>query len=209
MSWSGFKSGFAIHQIGAPVQIDGQQGLGGPVDNRHSERERKILPDPVATRVLERASELEALRRAGASVAELRAAALEAGISESAFEEALGEIQRAEAASAPEVRRPTRSRLRIGAAVAALALILSGIFVTRMVAPAPPAVVEETFTLRCMPANEAASMLRPILLETGSISFSMRIPTELTISGTPEQLRQAREILAEQDVAGSPACPVR
>ena len=177
--------------------------------DRRSEREREILPDPVATRVLERASELEALRRAGASVAELRSAALEAGISESAFEEALGEIQRAEAAGAPGVRRPTRSRLRIGAAVAALALILTGVFVSRIVTPAPATVVEETFTLRCIPANEAASMLRPILVRTGTISFSMRVPTELRITGSPEQLRQTRDILAAQDVPGSAACPVR
>lgn len=179
------------------------------MDHRRSERDREILPDPVATRVLERASQLEALRRAGASVAELRNAALEAGISESAFEEALGEIQRAEAAGAPDVRRPTRSRFRIAAAVAAVVLVLTGVYLSRRVAPAPAAVVEETFTLRCIPANDAASMLRPILLESGSISFSMRIPTELTITGSPEQLRQARSILAEQDVPGSPACPVR
>jgi hypothetical protein len=76
-------------------------------------------------------------------------------------------------------------------------------------APAPPGIVEETFTLRCIPANEAASMLRPILVQSGTISFSMRIPTELKITGTPEQLRQARSILAEQDIPGSPACPVR
>ena len=179
------------------------------MDHRRSERERQILPDPIATRELERASELEALRRAGASVAELRAAALEAGISESAFEEALGEIERAEAAGAPEVRRPTRSRLRIALAVIALALLLLGFFVMRTIVPVPPGIVEETFTLRCIPANEAASMLRPILVRSGTISFSMRIPTELRITGTPEQLRQARSILAEQDVPGSPACPVR
>jgi hypothetical protein len=179
------------------------------VDHHRSEREREILSDPVASRVLARASELEALRRAGASVAELRSAALEAGISEDAFEEALGEILRAEAAGAPDIRRPTRSRLRIGAAVAALALVLTGIFVSRMVTPSPASVVEETFTLRCMPANEAASMLRPILVRTGTISFSMRIPTELKITGTPEQLQRARSILAEQDVPGSAACPVR
>ena len=183
------------------------------MDHRRSDRDREILPDPVATRVLERASELEALRRAGASVAELRSAALEAGISESAFEEALGEIQRAEAADAPDIRRATRSRVRIGAAVAAIVLIVTGIFVRERVAPAPApapaAVVEQTFTLRCIPANEAASMLRPILVQSGTISFSMRIPTELKITGSPEQLRQARSILAEQDVPGSPACPVR
>jgi hypothetical protein len=149
------------------------------------------------------------LRRAGASVAELRAAALEAGISESAFEEALGEIQRSEEAGAPEVRRPTRLRLRIALAVMALALLLLGFFVMRTIAPAPLGLVEETFTLRCMPANEAASMLRPILLRSGSIAFSMRVPTELRVLGTPEQLRQARSILAEKDVPGSPACPVR
>ena len=181
------------------------------MDHQRSERDRQILPDQVATRVLERASELEALRRAGASVAELRAAALEAGISESAFEEALGEIERADAAAVPDVRRPIRSRIRLAAAVIALALLLIGFFVMRMIAPASPGVaaVEETFTLRCMPANEAASMLRPILAQSGTIQLSMRIPTELTITGTPDQLRQARSILAERDVPGSAACPVR
>jgi hypothetical protein len=183
------------------------------VDHRRSERDRQILPDPVATRVLERASELEALRRAGASVADLRAAAVEAGISESAFEEALGEIQRAESAGAPEVRRPTRLRLGIAASVASLALLFAALFVIPRVAPAPesPAAVvnEKTFTLRCIPANEAASMLRPILVQSGTISFSMRIPTELKITGTREQLLQAEWILAERDVPGSPSCPVR
>ena len=181
------------------------------MDHRRSERDRQILPDPVATRVLERASELEALRRAGASVADLRAAAVEAGISESAFEEALGEIERAESAGAPEVRRPTRKRLRLAAAVAAFALLFTGYFVLRTVVPpeSPAAAVEQTFTLRCIPANEAASMLRPMLVQSGRISFSMRIPTELKITGTPEQLRQAESILREQDVPGSAACPVR
>jgi len=182
------------------------------MDHRRSERDRQILPDPVATRVLERASELEALRRAGASVADLRAAAVEAGISESAFEEALGEIQRAESAGAPEVRRPTRRRLRLVAAFAAFALLLAGLYVIPRVAPAPEspaAVTEQTFTLRCIPANEAASMLRPILVRSGTISFSMRIPTELKITGTREQLLQAEWILAERDVPGSAACPVR
>lgn len=182
------------------------------MDHRRSERDRQILPDPVATRVLERASELEALRRAGASVADLRAAAVEAGISESAFEEALGEIQRAESAGAPDVRRPTRTRLRVGAAVTAVALLFTALYVIPRVAPAPasaPAVIEQTFTLRCIPAHEAASMLRPILVRSGAISFSMRIPTELKITGTPEQLRQAESILTEQDVPGSASCPVR
>ena len=179
------------------------------MNHRRSERDSEILPDPVATRVLARASELETLRRAGASVAELRAAALEAGISESAFEEALGEIQRAEAAGVPDVRRPTASRLRIAVTVATVVLFLAGIFVGLRTVPGPASVVEETFTLRCLPANEAASMLRPVLVQTGTISFSMRIPTELKITGTPQQLEQARAILAEQDAPGSASCPVR
>ena len=182
------------------------------MDHRRSERDRQILPDPVATRVLERASELEALRRAGASVADLRAAAVEAGISESAFEEALGEIQRADSAGAPDVRRPTRFRLRVAAAVAAFALLFTGFFVLRTVVPSsesPSSVADETFKLRCIPAHEATEMLRPILVRSGEVSFSMRIPTELRIRGSPEQLQQARTILAEQDVPGSAACPVR
>lgn len=94
-------------------------------------------------------------------------------------------------------------------AALAIFLLVAGLYVSRRAAPTPTGVVEETFTLRCIPANEAASLLRPILMRTGSISFSMRIPTELQVSGTPEQLRQARTILAERDVPGSASCPAR
>ena len=179
------------------------------MDNRRSERDREYLPDPVASRLLERAGELEAMRRAGASVAELRAAALEAGISEGAFEEALAEIQEKEAAGVPDVRRPVRSRLRIVAAVTLSLLLLAGVWVARRAARTSAPVFRQTFSLRCIPAHEAASMLRPILMQTGSIAFQMRVPTELTISGSSQQINQAREILAKEDVPGSSSCPVR
>ena len=180
------------------------------MDPRRSGREKEYLSDPVATRVLARASELEALRRAGASVAELRAAAVEAGISEDAFEEALAEIRRAESAGVPDAQRSRRFRIRITATVAIVVLLVAGLLVGRTKVPArAPASVAQTFHLRCIPAHEAASMLRPALVQSGSISFSMRVPTALTITGTPDQLRLAREILAKEDVRGSPSCPVR
>ena len=180
------------------------------MDPRRSEREKEYLSDPLATRVLARASELEALRRAGASVAELRAAAVEAGISEDAFEEALAEIRRAESAGVPDVQRSRRLRIRITATVAIVVLLMAGLLVGRTVVPArAPASVTQTLQLRCIPANEAASMLRPTLVQSGRISFSMREPTALTITGTPDQLRLAREILAKEDVRGSPSCPLR
>lgn len=171
-------------------------------------RRAEVLPEPLATKVLQRASELEAARRAGASIEDLRAAALEAGISESAFDEALGEVQTEADIARPEVHFSRRRRVRMWAGAAALTLILAGILVTRMLVPvpAPATTVQETFRLRCIPAHEAASMLRPILVRSGEISFSMREPTHLTISGTPEQLEQARSILEQQDIPGSSSC---
>jgi hypothetical protein len=61
----------------------------------------QVLPDREAARLLARASELDAERRAGTPVTELRAAAAEAGISAPAFEAAL---------AAPRAGGGTRSR---------------------------------------------------------------------------------------------------
>ena len=56
---------------------------------RNQARDAERLPETAARRLLERASELEAARGAELSVAELREAAREAGITPGAFEQAL------------------------------------------------------------------------------------------------------------------------
>jgi hypothetical protein len=54
-------------------------------DRRPREPDAEVLSDPVAERLLARASELDAAHGAGAAVDDLRAAAAEAGISAGAF----------------------------------------------------------------------------------------------------------------------------
>lgn len=92
-----------------------------------------MLPDAIASRVLARASELDALGDNHAAVADLRAAAAEAGISGLAFDSALAELHRAgRLQTAKGMPRGGRG-LRLGAAlVAGVALIAGGLFaVTR------------------------------------------------------------------------------
>ena len=98
-------------------------------------RDAERLPEEAARRLLQRASELEAARSADLSVAELRAAAREAGITPSAFEQALAEFRETDqAAGVPVV--PTRGgRLtRLWPAGLVLAALMS-ILVLRMLVP--------------------------------------------------------------------------
>lgn len=74
-------------------------------------RPAERLPEEAAQRLLKRASELEAARSAELSVAELREAAREAGISPGAFEQALAEL-RTHNAAAPTVMAPVPSLAR-------------------------------------------------------------------------------------------------
>ncbi len=62
------------------------------MQNRPGDRDPEVLSEPAAARLLARASELDELRRAGTSVADLRAAAAEAGISAPAFDAALDAV---------------------------------------------------------------------------------------------------------------------
>ena len=92
-----------------------------------------VLPDAIASRLLARASELDALRDDDLAVADLRAAAAEAGISGPAFDAALSELRSTGRVQTSAGVPRRRSGLRLGAAlVAGAALIAAGIFaVTR------------------------------------------------------------------------------
>ena len=95
------------------------------------------LPEAIAKRVLMRAAELDASRKTSLSIPDLRAAALEAGISSSALDQALNEVANSEAVSSEsgDVGRRPRRRL-IAMTVAITLIVLATSFVLmRTVAP--------------------------------------------------------------------------
>ena len=188
--------------------------------------EPEVLTESVAARLLTRASELDAARLAGVSVSELRAAALEAGISTRAFDAALAELQGAELQDAEQARGPDVSvqprrapRTRaLAAKVTALvfaagALILFlGRVTTVASAPPGPPLVEETVLLRCLSPGEAAALIRPIfaLRTDGVVLYApQRAERVLILRATPSQLRRAKAVLEEYEGAGSAACAAR
>jgi hypothetical protein len=185
------------------------------VQNRvPGDRDPEVLSEPTAARLLARASELDELRRAGSTVAELRAAAAEAGISAPAFEAALTELQAAGQAPLPDVKKPPRprSRLRTLAAGGMVALVfVSTVLFFRGGAAEPPArMVEESILLRCLSPSEAADLVRPLLRTNGGTAASDRAGRNvLTISATPEQLERVRSTIAEHEREGSIACTIR
>src|SRR6187551_2449641 len=82
-----------------------------PMTERNQARDAERLPEEAARRLLERASELEAARSAELSVAELREAAREAGITPGSFEQALAEFRRTVPSSAVPPASDRRWRL--------------------------------------------------------------------------------------------------
>lgn len=179
----------------------------------HSDPDRAVLSETVATRLLERASELDASRSGGFALADLRAAAAEAGISAPSFESALAELRAAEQAQVPDVvalprRRPRRRALL--AAVAAAFVALGGLLLVREVVPASPPTVEEPMVLRCLGPEEAATLIRPIMMdEWSSMWFTPRSPRVLTVRTTPAQLERVKETIERYDGAASTACAAR
>ena len=159
-----------------------------------------VIPDAMSARVLTRASELDALRRAGATVAELREAATEAGISAEAFDAALAEVQSAEAT--PVVVRGSRTRLKAIAAAVALVIGLGLAFVTtRLVVPASaPGTVEQTLEYRCLTPAQISELVRRVVNpQTTTITFSDASPAVFTIRATPAEIDKVESVLAEQE----------
>ena len=104
---------------------------------RNQSREAERLPEEAARRLLARATELEAARSADLSVAELREAAREAGITPGAFEQALAEFRGAHPSSVQAPRSARWRRLaRLWPAALVLAALLSFVML-RLIAPAP------------------------------------------------------------------------
>ncbi|HEV8361990.1 MAG TPA: hypothetical protein VGQ52_00615 [Gemmatimonadaceae bacterium] len=99
------------------------------------EPDAEVLPEQVASRLLTRASELDAAQRAGSVVAELRAAATEAGISPAAFDAALSELHAGKAQLPDEIKPRRRVPMWAFSAVVA-ALAIGALFVALMLIPA-------------------------------------------------------------------------
>jgi len=110
-------------------------------NRRESAPAGNVIPDELVSRLLTRASELDALRSDDLAIADLRAAAAEAGISGPAFDAALSELRRTGRVRTSEEVPHRRSVLRWGSAlIAGAALIAGGIFAaTRPNASHPPA----------------------------------------------------------------------
>jgi hypothetical protein len=173
-----------------------------------NEPDPESLPEPIAERLLARASELDAAQ-SGPSVADLRAAAAEAGISTRAFDQALAEIQATR--RVPEGSRRTR-RWRLIAAVVAL-LAGGALTVSRTFgwggSSVAPAMVEEVISLRCLSGGDAAELIRPLLKLPENTVYSTNNSQVLRIRATAEQMQQVKALLDKNEAAESPACNAR
>ena len=176
-------------------------------DRRRVESDAEVLSAPVAERLLQRASELDAARTAGSAVAELRAAAAEAGISTDAFDAALGELQKAEAPApvAAVSTRRWRSLFYGLAGVGAIVLALATIVIPmRLVATATANMVEHTIRLNCLSPDKALELVRPLLTDpANSIVRPGNSSSTLIVRATPEQLQNVRSAIAQVDNAQS------
>jgi hypothetical protein len=184
-----------------------------PADN-----DAEVLPEPVADRLLSRASELDAIRTSGAAVSDLRAAAVEAGISAPAFDAALAELRGAEGSRVHARKQPPRRRrLRIFATVAAVLIAFGTFAFMRTTIPSDAAqvagapMVEETILLDCLEPGEAAALVRPILnLRTNTVVHSLSdAPRALTIRATPAQIQRVKSMLGQYADPASAACKSR
>ena len=104
---------------------------------REREGESARLSDDTAERLLARATQLDFARTSGASIAELRQAATEAGISPEAFDQALVELHGSGTAAAqelPKERRPSVVPIVL-LVLLALAALLGMIVMARLVVP--------------------------------------------------------------------------
>ena len=177
---------------------------------RRIDPDAEVLSDRTAERLLARASELDAVRKAGATVAELRAAAAEAGIANDVFDAALAEL-RDEAQMpvpvAPRVPMLQRQR-RWALAVTAAVLMAVGVAgVARTVpadagVPAAPPMVEEPVQLGCLSAGHAMQLVRPLLHQKmNTVVHDPRAPGVLMIRATPGQLARVRAMIEQESAA--------
>lgn len=173
-------------------------------DRPRPKPDAELLPEALTKRVLTRASELDALRRAGATIADLRAAATEAGISPQAFEDALAEVRSGEGTQIATAA-PRRTRVRAIVAAVALLIGLTLYAVRRTVVPASSTTVVETLSMRCLTPAQVGELLRPVVNPgTTAISFSDASPGVFTIRATAADLVKVKSLLETQQVCANP-----
>jgi len=176
------------------------------VNERRPIPETDVLSESAAKQLLARASELDAALKGGTSVATLRAAAAEAGISPAAFDAALVEAQAEGQTPVPATGTAHRSKVWPRVAVAALAfLAVLTVAVERSTIAA--GTIETTMQVRCISADDAAELIRPY----GDRNTSVRIrpgARTLRIRATPAQLDRMRSVIDQAERA-SPTCTSR
>lgn len=186
-------------------------------DPRSMDSDPTVLSEQTAAQLLARASELDQVRQAGSTVAELRAAAAEAGIAAPAFEAALAEVQRQPMAPAPRPR--SRTLVATALSTAFVAFIVAGaalVFFSRGVRKATDSVStsalrDEAIVLQCLAPAEAAEVIRPLLTLSGNqvVVNPTAAPRVLTVRVTAQQLAQVKARLAPYEATGSPSCATR
>jgi hypothetical protein len=164
-----------------------------------------ILSEPAAAQLLARASELDAVLEGGTSIATLRAAATEAGISPTAFEAALLEAQAEHQVEDPTVtpRRPKTWSMLAGSALLLLGLATIGVQRSAL----PVGMVERPLLVRCLPMQDAAELIRPYLDQSSSVLIP-KGSRVLRIRATPAQLDRIEPAL-EQAERTSTTCVSR
>ena len=189
----------------------------------NSEYRPERLSDPLAARLLQCASEIDATGQSGATVAELRHAAQAAGISEQAFDAALAELQQAQQPTTlrTDPAPPRFSRMLRVATLWALVLVVPLVTLFTMRANRVKAdagaegLVDATITLTCLSASEASERLRALVLEEARrgnrdgkmrISFNSRDPRVLQVHATPAWVARMRATLAELENAPGTVC---
>lgn len=180
------------------------------MDQRRPAPEVELLSEQDAARVLARASELDATHGSIDRVADLRAAAVEAGISSGAFDAALGELRAERRPVAPVLHgRAPRALRRWLVTTAGAVVLVAGLLLARMSpAPARPPMLEEAILLRCLPTADALALIRPVLARAPDtrVHTTAQAPRVLTIRAAPEQIREVRALLDRHEEPGSPAC---
>ena len=176
--------------------------------------DREIIRDDAAARLLERASEIDAAAT-GATVTELRSAAAEAGIRPSAFDAALAELRRNDAAPVIDAKKSHRGGLRRLTQALGVAVLLgsSAIVASRLtmrgVEAASAPLTEQAFVLRCITPAAAIELVRPIIGDgLATVRYSpAHTPGILVLRATPEQIEAAITKLGPYEGAPSQACP--
>lgn len=178
-------------------------------------RVRDALPEQVAARLLERASELDAAQAAhSVELTALRAAADEAGISERAFNQALAELEAGSRTPAPGGKLE-KTRRRGSLAVVAAAMVVGMLFVSRLVLPGPqrvsspaaaaPAMIDMSYTMPCTPSVEALNRMRTGLGRANLIRLRGESRV-LEVRATPAQHREIKAMLARLASDGTLTC---